>query len=142
MSEHSRAEKKAWVEFSKMIRARDNIGGNFRCPTCGRTLPIEEADAGHYITRARKSVMFDEMNVHAQCRHCNRFEEGNHFLYRRWLVDKYEEKKVEELERRAHISGGYTTVDLLLMAKDYRARTKAIIERKEKLQNLLEGFKK
>jgi hypothetical protein len=131
MSNHSRAERKAWVEFSKMIRARDNIGGCFRCPTCGRTLPIEEADAGHYITRARKSVMFDAMNVHAQCRHCNRFQEGNHFIYRSWLVEKYGEKKVEALEQCARITGGFTTADLLLMAKDYRARTKAIIERKE-----------
>jgi hypothetical protein len=131
VNDHSRAEKRAWNEFSKMIRARDNIGGYFRCPTCGRTLPIDEADAGHYITRARKSVMFDEMNVHAQCRHCNRFQEGNHFIYRSWLVEKHGEKKVEALERCARISGGYSTVDLLLMAKDYRTRTKAIIKRKE-----------
>jgi len=130
MSEHSRAEKRAWVEFSKMIRARDNIGGFFRCPTCGRTLPIEEADAGHYITRARKSVMFDEMNVHAQCRKCNRFEEGNHFIYRKWLVEKFGEEKVDELEKRARITGGFTTVELLEKAKAYRARTKSIIERK------------
>jgi len=130
MSEHSRAEKRAWVEFSKMIRTRDNIGGYFRCPTCGRTLPIEEADAGHYITRARKSVMFDEMNVHAQCRKCNRFEEGNHFIYRQWLVEKYGEEKIVELETRARISGGFSTVDLLFMAKDYRTKAKAIIGRK------------
>jgi len=131
MKDHSRAEKRAWNEFSKMIRARDNIGGNFRCPTCGRTLPIEEADAGHYITRARKSVMFDEMNVHAQCKHCNRFQEGNHFIYREWLIEKYGNEKVEQLELRARISGGFSTADLLLMAKQYRQRTKAIIERKE-----------
>jgi hypothetical protein len=130
MSDHSRAEKKAWTAFSKMIRTRDEISGYFRCPTCGRTMPIEQADAGHYITRARKSVMFDEMNVHAQCRHCNRFQEGNHFVYRAWLVSKYGEEKVKALEQRAQFTGGYSTVDLLLMAKDYRTRTKAIIERK------------
>lgn len=131
MSEHSRAEKRAWVEFSKMIRARDNIGGFFRCPTCRRTRPIEEADAGHYITRVKKSVMFDEMNVHAQCRKCNRFEEGNHFIYRKWLVEKFGGEKVDELEKRARTTGGFTTADLLQMAKEYRTRTKAIIERKE-----------
>jgi len=130
MSDHSRAEARAWKEFSKMIRARDDIGGYFRCPTCGRTLPIDQADAGHYISRVRKSVMFDEMNVHAQCRHCNRFQEGSHFIYRKWLVEKYGKEKVEELELRAHIAGGYSTADLLLLAKEYRARTKAIKERK------------
>jgi len=130
MSDHSRAEKRAWVEFSKMIRARDNIGGYFRCPTCGRTLPIEEADAGHYITRARKNTMFDEMNVHAQCRKCNRFEEGNHFIYRKWLVNQYGKEEVDKLERRARISGGFSTADLLTLAEQYRLRTKAIIARK------------
>jgi len=130
VSQHSRAEARAWDAFSKMIRARDNIGGYFRCPTCGKTKPIEEADAGHYITRARKSVMFDEMNVHAQCRHCNRFQEGNHFIYRKWLVEKFGEVIVDELEKRARITGGFTTAELLEMAKAYRTRTKAIMERK------------
>jgi len=129
VSQHSLAEARAWDAFSKMIRARDNIGGYFRCPTCGKTKPIEEADAGHYITRVRKSVMFDEMNVHAQCRHCNRFQEGNHFIYRKWLVEKYGIERVEALEQRAHFTGGFSTVDLQLMAKEYRARTKAIKER-------------
>jgi len=130
MSDHSRAEARAWVAFSKMIRARDDIGGYFRCPTCGRTLTIDQADAGHYISRVRKATMFDEMNVHAQCRHCNRFQEGNHFIYRKWLVEKYGVEKVEELELRAHIARGYSTADLLLLAKEYKTRTKAIKERK------------
>jgi hypothetical protein len=87
-----------------------------------------EADAGHYITRTRKSVMFNEINVHAQCRKCNRFQEGNHFLYRKWLVEKYGEEKVKDLELLAQSPGGYKTVDLLLMAKEFRARTKVIKE--------------
>jgi len=130
LSEHSRAEKKAWAEFSKMIRARDEVNGLFKCPTCGRWQPIDQADAGHYITRARKATMFDEKNVHAQCRHCNRFQEGNHFLYRKWLVDKFGAEEVEAMELRARIGSGYSTADLLLLAKEYRARTKAIKERK------------
>jgi len=128
MSGHSRAEARAWKAFSRMIRARDGIDGYFQCPTCGRTLPIDQADAGHYITRARKGVMFDEMNVHAQCRHCNRFQEGNHFIYRRWLMEKYGAEAVEKLERRAQFTGGYTAGDLLLMAKEYKAKTKTIKE--------------
>jgi len=130
LSDHSKAEKKAWNAFSKMIRARDNIGGFFRCPTCGRTLPIEEADAGHYITRARKATMFDEMNVHAQCRHCNRFQEGNHFIYRMWLVDKYGAAEIEKMELFARTGAGFSTAELLMKAKEYTARTKAIKERK------------
>lgn len=130
MSEHSKAEARAWTAFSKMIRARDEIDGYFRCPTCGKIKPIDQADAGHYITRARKVTMFDEKNVHAQCRHCNRFQEGNHFIFRQWLVDKYGAAEVEAMELRANTTGGYSTVDLQLMAKEYRERTKAIKRRK------------
>jgi hypothetical protein len=88
--------------------------------------PIEEADAGHYISRVRKGVMFDEMNVHAQCRHCNRFQEGNHFFYRKWLIEKYGEAAVEELEERAQMGGGYSASDLLLLADVYRDRLKEL----------------
>jgi len=130
-TEHSRAEKKAWEAFSKMIRARDEINGFFRCPTCGYTKPIDQADAGHYISRVKKAVMFEEMNVHAQCRHCNRMQEGNHFLYRKWLVEKFGIERVEELEQRAQMTAGFKTADLLFMAQEYKTRTKAIKARKE-----------
>ena len=130
MSEHSRAEERAWKAFSLMIRARDEIDGYFRCPTCGRILSIDQADAGHYISRVRKATMFDEMNVHAQCRKCNRFQEGNHFIYRKWLIEKYGIEKVEAMEQRAYIGGGYKTIDLVFMAKEFRARLKAIKEQK------------
>jgi hypothetical protein len=120
---HSAAEKKAWRAFSRYIRERDSRGDYFVCPTCGRTVPIEQADAGHYISRVRKAVMFDEMNVHAQCRHCNRFQEGNHFIYRQFLIKVYGEEKVEALEAKARIAGGgHSTGDLLILAKEYNKK--------------------
>jgi uncharacterized C2H2 Zn-finger protein len=128
MSEHSKAEEKAWKRFSRYIRERDNEGGLFRCPTCGAVKPIEEADAGHYISRVRKSVMFDETNVHAQCRKCNRFMEGNHFLFRKWLAEKYGEKEVASLEARAETPGAYKTADLLMLADLYRLKLKELIK--------------
>jgi hypothetical protein len=76
--------------------------------------------------------MFDEMNVHAQCRHCNRFQEGNHFLYRKWLAGKYGEAAVKELEARAQMGGGYSTSDLLMLADVYRDKLK---ELKKERQN-------
>jgi len=128
---HSRAEKKAWKEFSLMIRARDEVNGYFTCPTCGQVKPIEQADAGHCISSIKKAVKFDEMNVHAQCRKCNRFEEGNHTIYLKWLIEKYGIERVEDLQRRSKMSAGFKTADLLRMAKEYKERTKAIIERKK-----------
>ena len=134
MRDHSRAEKRAWEEFSKMIRARDSFDGYFRCPTCGRVLPIEQADAGHYLSCVRKATKFDEMNVHAQCVTCNRditFREKAKSIYRQWLIKKYGVDSVELLERISRFGKKYSTAELLLMAKEYKARAKEIMEKKQ-----------
>jgi hypothetical protein len=125
---HGAAEKKAWRAFSRYIRLRDCAGAEyFVCPTCGRTVPADQADAGHYISRVRKAVLFDEMNVHAQCRKCNRFQEGNHFIYRGFLVSVYGEERVAALEARARIAGGgHSTGDLLILADQYNKKFKAL----------------
>ena len=37
----------------------------------------KEADNGHFINRKHMSLRFSETNCNAQCRSCNRFDEGN-----------------------------------------------------------------
>ncbi len=56
--------------FSEYIRKRDTRNGVFKCISCGRILPYEQADCGHYINRKHMSTRFDEMNCNAQCRSC------------------------------------------------------------------------
>ena len=76
--------------FSMFIRLRDTMpNGYFCCISCGQVKPFKQADCGHYINRQHMSTRFDEMNCNAQCRHCNRFMEGNIQSYRRRLVAKY-----------------------------------------------------
>ena len=84
--------------FSEFIRLRDSTGGMFQCISCGRTLPYNQADCGHYINRKHMSTRFSEINCNAQCRSCNRFDEGNIQGYRRGLIAKYGEKSVLLLE--------------------------------------------
>ena len=131
-SSYSLQLRKADTAFSAYVRARDEIdGGLFRCPTCGRTLPIEQADAGHYISRRFMAVRFDEVNVNAQCRSCNRFKEGAHFLYRAWLVEKHGAGEVELLERLAQSTGGYSAFDLSLLAVQFKERLAALKKARE-----------
>ena len=78
--------EKADNAFSLFIRTRDSQEHNglyFKCISCGRTLPIEQADCGHFINRQHMSLRFSELNCNAQCRHCNRFMEGNFSDYRK-----------------------------------------------------------
>lgn len=85
--------------FAKFIRLRDAMpNGTFRCISCGRILPYDESDCGHYINRQHMATRFSEKNCNAQCRKCNRFDEGNIQGYRRGLISKYGEPTVLMLE--------------------------------------------
>ncbi len=86
--------------FSKYIRLRDMIPETtlFRCISCGQVKPISQADCGHYINRSHMMTRFSEVNCNAQCKQCNRFDEGNMSGYRYGLIKKYGERQVQYLE--------------------------------------------
>jgi hypothetical protein len=48
------------------------------------------------------SLRYDEKNVNAQCRACNRFSEGNAIGYYAGLVKKYGSKVIEYLDIKRH----------------------------------------
>lgn len=108
-------------EFSLYIRLRDSSGGYFKCISCGQIKPFEQADCGHYINRQHMSTRFDEMNCNAQCRHCNRFMEGNMQGYRQGLVAKYGEQEVQLLEAKKYQSRKYSDFEYEQLIKYYKA---------------------
>lgn len=119
--------RKADTAFSLFIRTRDSQnfqGQAFRCISCGQIKPIEQADNGHYINRQHMSVRFSELNCNAQCRKCNRFEEGNMQGYRNGLVAKIGEKDVILLEHLKHISRSMSATELHYIAEEYKKKTK------------------
>lgn len=69
----AKLKKKADASFSKYVRYRDSIynaeteqwEGN--CISCGVTKPTKEAQAGHFVSRAKNILRYDEMNVNLQC---------------------------------------------------------------------------
>jgi hypothetical protein len=119
--------RKADDAFSLFIRTRDSQefeGKFFRCISCGRVLPIDQADAGHLINRAHMSLRFSELNVNAQCRFDNRFREGDYSGYRKGLIQKIGEQKVEFLEAMKNTTNKISNFELELLAKHYKAETK------------------
>lgn len=123
----STATRKADEAFSLFIRTRDAQpyeGRFFRCISCGRVLPIEQADCGHYVNRAHMSLRYSELNCHSQCRHCNRFQEGNIQDYRKGLIEKIGEERVLLLEAAKHITNKISTFELQLLAKHYKEETR------------------
>lgn len=114
--------------FSDYIRLRDmDEFGLCQCITCGRRFGWHDMDAGHFIQRDRKRTRWDERNVNAQCKHCNRFRSG--MQYQHGInIDKKHGKGTAEIlsilgtERCVKVS-----VDWLeLMIVEYREKVKRL----------------
>lgn len=116
--------------FSQYIRLRDMIPNTtiFRCISCGMIKPINQADCGHYINRQHMSTRYSEINCNAQCRHCNRFDEGNMQGYRRGLVNKYGETKVTLLESQKYEVRKYSDFEYKALIQHYKKEIKRILD--------------
>ena len=103
--------------FSKWIRYKH--GDYVKCITCGKIEPPIDCDAGHWISRKYMIFRFDERNVHAQCRHCNRFCEGMKDDYTFKMIEMYGEKEVKKMTDEKFILKKYTIIELEEMIKHY-----------------------
>lgn len=88
--------------FGRYIRHRDCPDGIGRCISCGALISYDTCDAGHSIGRAHTATRWNEINVHAQCRSCNRHKYGNPKSYRQRLIELYGRDAAEKLERMKH----------------------------------------
>jgi hypothetical protein len=123
-------KKILWKEFSRYIRLRDAIRttGNTKsalCITCKQLHEIKGMDAGHGITRGESSTLFDERNVHAQCKRCN-MRGGEQYLYMIEVDNLYGEGTAEELQRLRHETKKFSRPELIEMIIDYKQRIKEI----------------
>lgn len=87
--------------YSRYIRLRDAYpNGMIRCISCGRVLPFDQFDCGHYFSRYHLSTRWDEHNCNAECIRCNRFDPNHLVGYKRNLIAKIGQKAYDELERK------------------------------------------
>lgn len=123
-------KKKLDTVFSQYIRLRDMIPNTtvFRCISCGLIKPVTQADCGHYINRQHMATRFSETNCNAQCRSCNRFDEGNMQGYRRGLVRKYGENKVMVLESMKYETKKYTAFEYEALIAHYKCEVDRILK--------------
>jgi len=126
-------KQKAWKACSKYIRLRDAIDfcrlhkidpSQFnrvedlpvQCCDCKTIKSWIRMDAGHFIGRGLgggSGAYFDERNIHAQAKRCNQFKQ-NDPKYHQFMVDKYGQKTIDELERRHRMPGSndYKAIEL------------------------------
>lgn len=112
---------KAQKVFNKYVRERDSEGGYFTCISCGRTLPIEQMNAGHYIPQKNSSMLrFNEYNVNGECISDNGFNEFHLINYRKNLINKIGQEMVDWLEENQRTVKKWTRSELEEIIEKYK----------------------
>lgn len=97
----STERNKALAMFQKVRKLQETSGlGYVKCISCGKVIPVSEADGGHFIPRQYRATELLPTNVNPQCRVCNRFDYGNQLGYKDGLIERYgieEEQRLENL---------------------------------------------
>ena len=124
-------KEKVWHIFSKYIRMRDCLRTtgtleHGKCISCGDLRPINRCDAGHLISRWYGSTLFDERNVHLQCKRCNQM--GETLRYRRAIIKLYGEGVDIELEDKATEIKNFTVEELEGLRKYYTEKIRELEE--------------
>lgn len=117
----------AQTAFNRFIRLRD---AGKPCICCGRPMgegvPGGAVDAGHYRSRgSAPHLRFDERNVHAQRKQCNRYDSGNVVGYRLGLIERLGLDVVEALEAD-NTPRHYTCDDLRAIKATYAAKAREL----------------
>jgi len=107
--------KKLDTVFSKYIRQSKSINGYTTCVTCGKVEEWKNQDCGHFISRIHMSVRWDERNVAPQCKYCNRYCQGQQYLFSQYLGNNLS----EELYKQSKEICKFTDVELQDMIVHY-----------------------
>lgn len=117
----------AQTAFNKFIRLRD-VGQ--ACICCGKPFepqrPGGSVDAGHYLSRgSAPHLRFDERNVHAQRKNCNRPGGAKCDAFRAGMIARIGLTELESLECDQSLKK-YTDDDLRAIKTEYAAKAKQL----------------
>jgi len=125
-SPKDKAKARAWRMFSDYIRLRDCLfttGTSYECAcvTCGRRKPYAEIDAGHFIPGRRNAVLFCDFGTNGQCRHCNRYLDGDYAKYKSVMVSRHGAERIENYEILAKVPKYMSETDFNNVHNYYKA---------------------
>lgn len=117
--------------FQYYIRLRDAMDGGYcKCISCSKIVPFEKIQAGHFRSRRFMATRWNEYNVNGECFACNCLD-GDHLLdYRKNLIRKIGEKKVEWIEAYCHETQKWSDFELVLMIKEYSKKCLSLSKEK------------
>jgi hypothetical protein len=119
-------------EFSYFVRlsAAASDTGLASCVTCGKIDHWKNQTLGHYITRARIAVRWDERNTACQCRYCNTYQGGLPHLMRKHLVQKFGEEEILKMEEYSRFTGVENSESLIFKIISLRGKNRLLAAQK------------
>lgn len=105
-------KNKRWKLFSEYIRRKyADRDGYAECVTCKRVKHFKQLQAGHFVPGRTNSILFEEDNCHPQCYGCNVGKYGNTVEYYVFMLEKYGQKRIDELRRIGTYTVKFTIED-------------------------------
>jgi hypothetical protein len=130
LSSTSLLEEKVWEQFSLYIRMRDaDWKGYVKCVTCGAYKFWRLVDAGHFIPGRKNIILFDERQVHGQCKRCNGTRKGNWDKYYVFMKNKYGQEVIDELLELNSQIKVWTTIELKEKLHYYKSKVGSLKQR-------------
>ena len=71
--------------FSQYIRRKDAVNEIAECVTCGKKDHYKKLQCGHFISRRHYITRWEINNVGVQCYGCNITNQGQQFLFAKYL---------------------------------------------------------
>jgi hypothetical protein len=73
------------IVFSQYIRRKDAVNEIATCVTCGKKDHYKKLQCGHFMSRRHYSTRWEINNVGIQCYGCNITNQGQQFLFAKYL---------------------------------------------------------
>jgi rubredoxin len=118
----STEKRKANKAFSDYIRERDH----WTCYTCGRHVTPQTGDAGHLFSRYWAGTLYNEINVHCQCKRCNMLHEVDSEPYRKKFIEDYGQDTYDDLYRQSKDTVKRTVADYIEIRQGYERKLAAL----------------
>jgi len=120
--------------LQKLVRMKyANDCGMCECVTCGTVGHYKDMDGGHFVSRGHNATLLVEENIHPQCKHCNKYKNGNIDSYSLFMIDTYGLDAMRELIASKHQPRKFTDTELLELIAEYKLRIK---EQEQRLAGL------
>lgn len=116
-----------WFLFSMYVRQRD-VEKWGTCISCGRRITVESSDAGHFMPAGScgRDLLFDPVNVNAECSQCNAWDETHLLGYADNLDKRYGKGTALELRKRRQAYKDCKTPTKDWTAKEYGEKIRQI----------------